>query len=321
MMLNDPPAILQDRKKALSGGLKVDYLGFILVAAGLGCLQVVLDKGTEDDWLGSNFITIFAIISSISLVALILWELGQDEPIVDLPLMRNRSFAASMLVMFVTGFILISTTQILPQFLQSMLGYTAMKAGLALTAGGVVTLCAAPVAGALIKKIQPKWLITFGLAVEAVACLYLRGFNTDISFGHAAFGRMMQGAGLPFLFVPITTVSYAGLPPGKSNNASALINTMRNLGGSFGISVAVALLARRSQFHQSRLASVITPYNLAVRRHLAGGVGALRQVLAQQVMMLSYIDIFALLAIVAACAIPITFLLKRIKPEEAHAGH
>ena len=166
-----------------------------------------------------------------------------------------------MIVMFVTGFILISTTQMLPQFLQTMMGYTATKAGLALTAGGIATFLMMPIVGALLRKIQPRYLIAFGLTVECLACLYLRGFDTEINFGHAALGRFFPAIGMPFLFVPITTVSFAGLPPAKRGNASALINTMRNLGGSFGISLAVTVLARRGQFHHARLVESITPFS------------------------------------------------------------
>jgi DHA2 family multidrug resistance protein len=320
MVLVDPPAVKKDREDALKGGLKVDFLGFILVAVGLGCLQVVLDKGTEDDWFASDFILVFGLISAISLVALVIWELNHDDPIVDLPLLRNRNFAAAMTVMFVTGFILVSTTQILPQFLQSIMGYNATNAGLALTAGGAATLVMMPIVGALIRKVQPKYLIAFGLAVEALACLHLQGFNTEISFGHAAIARMFQGAGLPFLFVPITTVSYAGLPPGKSNNAAALINTMRNLGGSFGISAAVGILTHRGQFHHARLAESVTHFS---RAPLTSGpsLSAFDQVLDRQAQMWSYIDVFKTLTVLAACAIPVAFLLRSLKPEEAHAGH
>jgi DHA2 family multidrug resistance protein len=317
LLLVDPPAVLRDREEELKGGLKVDVLGFILVAVGLSCLQVVLDKGTEDDWFASDFILGFALVSALSLIALVIWELNHDDPIVDLPLMRSRNFSAAMLVMFVTGFILISTTQMLPQFLQAIMGYTAMKAGLALTAGGCATLAMMPIAGTLVRKVQPKYLIAFGLLVEGLACLYLRGFNTEISFGHAALGRMFQGVGLPFLFVPITTISYVGLPPGKSNNASALINTMRNLGGSFGISVAVGLLARRGQFHHARLAETATVFS----RRIAGTpLAAFGQALERQAEMLSYIDVFVFLALVAACAIPLSFLLGKVKPGEAAHG-
>jgi DHA2 family multidrug resistance protein len=320
MVLVDPPAVQKDREDALKGGIKVDFLGFILVAVGLGCLQVVLDKGTEDDWFGSDFILSFAIISGISLVALVIWELANDDPIVDLPLLRNRNFAASMVVMFATGFILTSTTQVLPQFLQTIMGYDATKAGLSLTAGGCATFVMMPIVGLLIRKIQPKYLIAFGLLVESLACLYLSGFNTDINFGHAALARMFQGAGLPFLFLPITTVSYAGLPPGKSNNASALINTMRNLGGSFGISTAVCVLARRSQFHHARLAEGVTPFSLRLPNP-AGKLAAFDRVLGRQADMWSYIDLFIVLAILAAALIPFAFLLSKVKPEEAHGAH
>jgi DHA2 family multidrug resistance protein len=319
IFITDSPAVQKDRDDALKGGIKIDFLGFILVATGLACLQVVLDKGTEDDWFASDFILIFAVISVISLVALVLWELNHDDPIVDLPLMRSWNFSASMIVMFVTGFILISTTQMLPQYLQTVMGYTATKAGLALTAGGFATLVMMPVVGALLRKVQAKYLIAFGLVVESLACLFLRGFDTDINFGHAALGRMFQGFGLPFLFVPITTVSYVGIPAGKSNNASALINTMRNLGGSFGISMAVGLLAQRGQFHHARLSESVTLFTRG-RFGPTGTLAVIGRALERQAEMLSYIDVFMFLAVLAACAIPFTFLLRKVKPGGGNAG-
>jgi DHA2 family multidrug resistance protein len=274
---------------------------------------VVLDKGTEDDWFASDFILTFAVVSAVSLIALVVWELNHDDPIVDLPLMKSRNFSSAMAVMFVTGFILNSTTQILPQFLQVIMGYTALKAGLALTVGGVGTLCMMPVVGALLQRVQAKYLIVFGLVIESLACWHLRGFNTDINFGHAAIARLFQGVGLPFLFVPITSVSYAGLAPGKSNNASALINTMRNLGGSFGISAGVALLANRGQYHRARLASEVTVFS---RLHLttARATAAFGQAFGRQADMLSYIDVFVFLAILAAAAVPVALLLQNVKP-------
>jgi DHA2 family multidrug resistance protein len=322
LILTDPPAVKKETEDATKDGLKVDFLGFLFVALGLGCLQIVLDKGTEDDWFSSDFILVFAIISVLSLVALVVWELNQEEPIVDLSLMKIRNFSSAMIVMFVTGFILISTTQVLPQFLQEMLGYTAMKAGLALTMGGFATLTMMPICGLLLNKgAQPKYMIIVGLVVEAAACWYLSGFNNDINFGHAALGRMFQGFGLPFLFVPITTISYAGLPPGKSNSASALINTMRNLGGSFGISMTVGLLARRGQFHHARLAEGVTPYAPAVRSHPAS-VAVLDQFVRVQSQLFAYVDIFAVLVVLACAAVPCALLLKSIRPEEAaHAAH
>ncbi len=319
-MLVDPPAVQKDREDALRGGIKVDYLGFILVALGLGCLQVVLDKGQEDDWFASNTILVFAIVSVVSLVSLVIWEFIHDDPIVDLPLMRNRNFSASMIVMFVTGFILIGTTQVIPQFLQSLMQYTATEAGMALTVGGMVTFALMPVCGALLRRVQPRYLIAFGLLVECAACYHLSHFNLQINFWHAAMGRVFQAIGLPFLFVPISTVAYAGIPPGKSNNASALVNTMRNLGGSFGISCAVTLLARRGQFHHSRLSESVSGYAPAFQGHHPM-LGRIDQMVQMQGAMLSYIDIFHFLAWVAALAIPVTFLLRNIKPGQAAAAH
>ena len=194
MVLVDPPAVKKDREDALKGGLKIDYLGFLLVAVGLACLQVVLDKGTEDDWFASDFILIFSVISAVCLTALIFWELNHDDPIVDLPLMRNRNFSSAMLVMFVTGFILISTTQMLPQFLQSIMNYTATKAGLALTAGGAATLVMMPVVGVMLRKAQPRYMIAFGLVVEAAACVHLRGIQHGC--GVLARCRCAHGPGI-----------------------------------------------------------------------------------------------------------------------------
>lgn len=318
-ILVDPPAVQRDRERALSRGLRIDYLGFILVALGLGTLQFVLDKGQEDDWLASPLILSAAIISVLSLLFLVVWELICDEPIVDIPLMKDKSFSAAMMAMFTTGFILISTTQLLPQFLQTMLGYTATTAGMALTAGGAATLVVMPICGALLKKIQPKYLIAFGLLVECVACYHLRGFNTDVSFAHAAWARVLQACGLPFLFVPISTVAYAGLPPAKSNNASALINTMRNLGGSFGISVGITILARRSQYHHSRLSESVNVYSPAFQEHTHTSLIQINAAVERQAAMLSYIDVFWFLTVAAAVVLPTTFLLRRVKAGQAGA--
>lgn len=323
MMLHEPDKIKRETEEARHGGVKIDYLGFALVAVGLGCLQVVLDKGTEDDWFASNLILVFGIVAGFSLAFLIVWELIHDDPIVDIPLFRDKSFATSMAAMFVTGFILISTTQLLPQFLQSLMGYTAMQAGLALTAGGAATLVMMPVVGGLTKKVQPKYLISFGLAIEAVACWHLRGITTDMSFAHIAWARVLQAIGLPFLFVPISMVAYAGLPPGKNNNASALMNTMRNLGGSFGISLAVALLARRGQFHQSRIVESVDAFTPAAA-HFSTPESLIRlgASVHRQATVASYTDIFWLLAIIAAIAVPLMLtLLRRVDPQEAPAGH
>jgi MFS transporter, DHA2 family, multidrug resistance protein len=197
-----------------------------------------------------------------------------------------------------------------------------MKAGLALTAGGVATLMMMPLVGTLVRHVQPKYLIAVGLTIEAIACYHLRGFTTDVTFAHVAWARVLQAIGLPFLFVPISTVAYAGLPPGKNNNASALINTMRNLGGSFGISLAVALLSRRGQFHHSRMIETVNDFSPAAQHASAAKLRVLEQAIEYQARMGSYIDVFWMLAIVAAVAVPLMLLLlRRVEPGAGGGGH
>jgi DHA2 family multidrug resistance protein len=177
-----------------------------------------------------------------------------------------------------------------------------------------------PIVGGLLKKVQPKYLIMLGLAIECLACLHLHTLDASVSFHQLAWARVFQAVGLPFLFVPLSTVAYAGLPPGKSNSASALINTMRNLGGSFGISVAIAFLSRRGQFHHARLAESISVYSRGFAQYAKMSLAQIDQIVQRQAVLLSYIDIFWFLTLMAACCIPITLLLRKTKAG-APAGH
>ena len=199
-LVQESPASKKEHEKAVKGGIKVDYVGFALVALGLGCLQVVLDKGQEDDWFGSTFITVFATLSALGIIGGIFWELfGTKNPMVDLPLMKDRSFLFTAIMMFVTLFILQSTTQMLPQFVQQILPYDATNAGLTLMAGGFVMMALMPVVGFLVRKIQPKYLIAFGFIVLAFGMRYLATFDSSVSFRVIAMGRIFQACGLAFL--------------------------------------------------------------------------------------------------------------------------
>ena len=336
-VLVEPPAERKRRRDMWHRGLRVDYVGFGLVALGLGCLQVVLDKGQRDDWFGSNFIIGFTVVSCVALVALVVWELTRDHPIVDLRLFKNTGFAAACVGMLAIGFILFGTTQLLPQMVQELFGYTAMLAGLVITPGGVAVMLLMPCIGLAMRRVQPRLLIGIGLLIEAAALEYMSGFDTGTSYIHLMWARVYQASGIAFLFVPITTVAYVGLPADKSNEASAMINLMRNLGGSFGISLAQTMLARREQFHQFRLVEHLTPYDAAYRQalpHLSVVLtgsptlgpnlrpyAALDMAVQQQAGMLSYVDIFRVLAWVSLLLLPIVFLLPKMKLGEAPAGH
>ncbi|WP_409977490.1 MFS transporter [Bradyrhizobium sp. SZCCHNR3117] len=191
-------------------------------------------RGQRNDWFGSNMILSFALLAGVCLLALIPWELSREDPIVDISLLGRRQFGACFIVMLATGAVLIATTQMLPQLLQAELNYTAYLAGLVLSPGGIVTMMMMPIVGRLVSVVQPKYLLVFVAAVVALAMWYLTGLNGDITYGYAAMSRVMLGVGLPFLFLPVTTASYDGVQANKTNQASALINVARNIGGSMG---------------------------------------------------------------------------------------
>jgi DHA2 family multidrug resistance protein len=230
--------------------------------------------------------------------------------------------------MFLLGIVLFGTTQLLPQMTQDLFGYDATKAGLTLSPGGMVVFACMPVVGFLVNKVQPKYLIMFGFLTTGLALWSWTNLYTQVSFKVLVEARMFQAVGLAFLFVPINTLAYSGLPKGKSNDASALINLMRNLGGSVGISIVQTMLSRRSQFHQARLVEHVTngnPIYYQVTHGTGNGHATLRQIfttISQQAEMLSFIDIFKVLAIAAFISIPVVIFMKRIKlGEKTEAAH
>ncbi|SFH99939.1 DHA2 family efflux MFS transporter permease subunit [Bradyrhizobium sp. Gha] len=338
-LVREPSGAEEERQELLSKGLRVDYVGFALVAIGLGSLEFVLDEGQRNDWFGSNMIIVFAVLSAVSLLALIPWELTREDPIVDLRLLGRRQFAACFLVMLATGAVLISTTQLLPQLLQTELNYTAMLAGLALSPGGIATLILMPVVGRLVGSVQPKYLIMFGAAIVALSMWHLTGINGDITYGYAALSRIFLALGLPFLFLPVTTASYDGVPPDKTNQASALINVARNIGGSMGVALAQTVLAQRQQFHQSRLIEHAAPSDLGYQQTIdamtryfqaqgsnasdaaSQAVAWVGKTLQQQVDFLAYIDVFWTLAIIAVLMIPTAAVLRPIDLGAPSRGH
>ncbi|EIG58106.1 DHA2 family efflux MFS transporter permease subunit [Bradyrhizobium sp. WSM1253] len=338
-LVKEPSGAEEEREKLLSKGLRVDYVGFLLVAIGLGSLEYVLDEGQRNDWFGSNMIVFFAVLSAMSLLALIPWELTREDPIIDLRLLGRRQFAACFLVMLATGAVLISTTQLLPQLLQSDLNYTAMLAGLALSPGGIATLVLMPVVGRLVSSVQPKYLIMLGATIVAFSMWHLTGLTGDITYGYAAMSRIFLALGLPFLFLPVTTASYDGVPPDKTNQASALINVARNIGGSMGVALAQTILAQRQQFHQGRLIEHAAPSDLGYQQAIetmtrffqaqgsnasdaaAQAVAWVGRTLQQQVDLLAYIDVFWTLAVIAVLMIPTAAVLRPIKLGAPARGH
>jgi DHA2 family multidrug resistance protein len=328
-ILADPPELAARRPVRGGAGLDLDYVGFALLLIGMGALQIVLDRGQEEDWFGSAFITRLAIVAALGLVAFVVWELRRADPIVDLRLLADRNFAVGNLLMFILGFVLLATTTLLPLFAQTLLGYTATDAGLVMSPGGFVVMLAMPVVGVLGAKIDARLLIAVGFAGSALALYSMTRFDAEIDYATIALARVFQALGLTLLFIPINTTALAGMPRAKNNNASAIINMTRNLGGSFGISVVTTLIARREQFHRSVLVTHVSPlsqpYAAALHRlqqaylgHAGSAVDALRQAEAQilamvqkQAALLSFNDCFWAMAVVMAAMLPVVLLMSR----------
>jgi DHA2 family multidrug resistance protein len=329
--LRESEAAAAERERLVQQGTGFDVAGFALVATFLGALEIALDRGLEDDWFGSNFIVAVVAVCVLAFVFMIPWELSRRDPIVDVRIVATRQFGACFLVMLATGAILLATTQYLPQLVQQEYGYTATWAGLVLSPGGLVLAAMMPVAGRLAGKVQPRTLIAIGAAICALAMFDMTRINGSVDFRFFAVSRMLLSVGLPFVFIPILTASFAGIPRNKTDMASALINVARNTGGSIGISLANNVLAHREQFHQSRLVELVNPsttqFQAALKRmidYFAAHGGSLAQAqqqafawVAQQVQaqaaLLAYIDVFWALMMISAAAVPLALILRKVK--------
>ncbi len=325
--VQDPPFL----KRISLQESRIDYFGFGLLAVGIGFLQIVLDKGQEDDWFGSNFITTLTVISVICLVTLVFWELHTKEPILDFRLFKNVNFATASLMMFMVGAASFSTTVLMPQFLQSLMGYTAETAGMVLSAAAVILLVELPIVGQLTGRIQARYLMAFGWGTLTIAMFFsTKRIDLDISFASATWLRIAQYIPMGFIFIPATMVAYLGIPQEKSNAVAGFVNFVRNMGASVGTSAVVTILARREQVHQTMLTSHTNFTNpawqgaigaLTHRFSQAGAAqpnlqayGVLNGVLQQQSAALAYIDTFWLLGIATGIMFLLSFLLKKNDP-------
>ena len=312
----------------------VDWMGFGFVALSLGCLQVVLDRGQEDDWFSSGFITALILICAAAFALLIWWELRHPEPMVDLRLLRKTDFAVTFVLMLMLGFMLLGSTFLIPAYAQGLMGYRAVDAGMVLTPGGVATILFLPLVGRLINKVDVRLLVATGLVIGGLSLLWMTRFYLEISYERMALARIVQAIGLAFLFVPLNAIAFRGIPATKTNNASALINLARNFGGSLGISFASTLLTRREQFHQSRLVEYAQQLNTSYpdyARHLGSALGStadspttlanIYQGIVNQATLLSYLDDFKVLGLVFLALLPLLLLIKRGAGHSAGMAH
>jgi DHA2 family multidrug resistance protein len=328
-VVEDPPYLTRTK----NAGVRIDYIGIALLALGVGALQILLDKGQEDDWFGSQFIVALAATSAICLILLVFWELHSKTPVIDVRMYKNFNFAIANLMMFFLGMLLFASLVMMPLFLQTLMGYTAQSAGLVLSGASVIILFEMPIVGQLTTKIPAKYIMAFGWLCLAFGMYYsTKGLDLEISFGAASRLRMVQAFGLGFLFVPINLSAYVGIPPEKGNSVSGLVNFMRNIGSSVGTSMVTTILARRAQFHQSVLAYHATNYDPVFRNQLSGlsrqllhsgasapdaqvqAYGRLYRSLQVQSQTLAYIDTFMVLAIAAGIMLLLSLIIRKNDP-------
>ena len=332
----DPPYLKAGSDKKL----KVDYWGLALLTISMGALQVVLDKGQQEDWFNSSFIISFSIITIISLAALIWVELTHEQPIVNLRLFKNISFSAGNLIMFIVGFCLYSSIMLIPLFLQTLMGYSATDAGMVMAPGGVATLVTMPFVGAMLQKYDGRKVVFVGLIISAASMFIMQGLNLEASYWAFVWPRIVLGVGLAMIFVPLTTVTLSGISRMEMGNATGVFNLLRNIGGSVGIAIAATLLSRLSQFYQNTLVPHINQYNpafqfrfneikqgliakgMAIEQADKAAIGMIYGMVQKQAGALAYNRIFFIVGLAFLAIIPLLLMLKRPKqhsgPVEMH---
>jgi len=324
MFVEDPPYIKQSKS------MKVDYSGFCFMAIWLITLQIILDKGQEADWFGSVWVRWFTLISCVSFVLFVIQELHTHEPIVNLRIFKVRNFAIGTFMITVIGVVLYSSTVMIPLFLQELMGYTALKSGMALSPRGMAAMLTTIIIGRLVGLIDNRFLTAFGFFIIAVASFILSRINLQIDMWNAIWPSIVNGIGISFIFVPLTTLTVSTLKNEQMGNATGIFNLMRNIGGGIGISMVTTMLARGAQKHQALMVSHLTPYDPAYQQqyhglfnhfHTQSGIvasgqlalGSIYQNLGRQSAMMAYIDDFRFLAMIALLCIPLTFLFQKVK--------
>ncbi len=326
--VEDPPYLRQEQIKAKKAG--IDFTGLGLVALGVGCLQMVMDKGQELDWFGSHWITAGLIAAVVLLSVWARWEWRHPHPIVELKLLKRRNFATAMFSMVMLGSVLYGTTVLLPEFLQNLMGYSAAQAGECMALGGFLMMITMPMAGALTGKMDPRFLLVIGYAATSAGLYHMAThLSLEMDFGTAAMLRTYQVAGLAFIFIPSNVLCYEGVPREKNNQVSSMMNFVRNIGGSIGIAVVSTLVTRATQRRQNYLAANMNNGNPKFRQMVEGLTATLRSqgmnaaqathqayarldmMMQQQASALAFRDVVAVLAIVVACLIPLAFIMKK----------
>ncbi|MBI3594083.1 MAG: DHA2 family efflux MFS transporter permease subunit [Nitrospirae bacterium] len=326
--VKDPPDFEKSSFK------NIDYIGLGLLVVGLGSLQIVLDKGQREDWFESAFIVNLFILMMIALIVFLVWELKNKNPVLQLRLFKDLNLTAGVLLMFSLGFVLYSSLALLPIYVQTLMGYTAMESGLVLTPGGISVLIMMPFVGRFVGVVDARLMVGTGLIISAISLFQMSHFNLDLGFWSITWPRIIQGFGLAFLFIPINVVSLSYLPKDQIGNGTGIMNLARNLGGSLGIALVTTILARRAQFHQMTLGSHIDVYDPVTRERtqsifenlIAQGIdritakgmatASLYGQLLKQANMKAFVDTFWTVGWICLLILPVLLMMK--KPKGLH---
>ncbi len=331
--VEDPPYIKHAKVE------RIDFAGFALLALWLGTLQVILDKGQQEDWFASLWIRWFAVVSAASFLGFVLREVRTGHPIVNLRVLKNRNFGAGVLMITTLGAVLYGTTAALPIFLQTLMGYPALESGLALSPRGIGAFVTTFVVGRLVGRVRNRLLITVGFSLLAGSSFWLGHLNLQIGLWNVIWPSVLNGVGISFIFTPLTTAAVSHLRQDQIGNATGIYNLMRNLGGSFGIALVSTLLVRRAQVHQALMVAHLTPFDPAYGERLATATKALASqsgpVLAEmqaqgliyntllnQASLWAFVENFRLFGLFCICCLPLVFLFKKAKHgANAPIGH
>jgi DHA2 family multidrug resistance protein len=334
LFIFDPPYLRQQSRS-------VDYWGIGMLAVGIGALQFVLDKGQEDDWFSSHLITTFAIVAAVTLVVLIVHELTTENPIVDLRVFKERSYAVGVFLMTVLGFVLYGSLVLLPIMLQTLLGYPALEAGIAMAPRGIGSFFMMPLTGLMIGRYDSRKLLTAGFLIGGLTLIWLSELNLQAGYWDIFWPQLIQGVGMSLTFVPLTTVSMDQIPKERMGNATSLFNLMRNIGGSVGIATTGTMLARHRQATTLVLGSHVTPYDAGSQTmidqlraaFMAAGADAVTAtnraygtvfgMVERQATMLSFVGLFYFLGLLFMALIPLVLLMRRPagRPSAEAAAH
>lgn len=339
LVVHDPPYMEQELSERRGKPRNLDLIGFGLIALGLGALEIIYDRGQEDDWFNSRVILVLSVLAIVSLVTAVAWELRHPHPVINLRLLKDRNFAAGCLLVYTIFMVVYGSNVLMPQMVQALFGYDAYTAGLIMSPAGIGVMLCMPISGFLVgRRFDARYLIFFGILCVAAGSYWAALMNIEVSPWVLLIRRSAQFVGMGFIFAPLNTAAYVYLPRDQTSNATGLFNMMRNEGASLGIALVNIILARRGQFHQSRLVDSLTPFNqpyveanqaLTQQLHQAGygpvtdsqmALEQIYQAARQQAQLLSYLDLFWIFSVAAVCLAPMVFLMRPSKGEKGSAA-